>query len=187
MDVWQMPCAQFIGAIGHHKYFLHNESARTRLRRFCAAIRQNGMAWFLNSEYPAGAEKAIIVNLIDGTPCVVDGNAHLLSLVLCDASVTLQALVRAAGRRGFVRIWQDGWEAEHGQQQAYETYIPPTTDTTRLPVWRDGWDGFKQPPIRIKIIPSNVRFDSACFAESDRGRPLKQTAMALTRGGWIQG
>lgn len=186
MDVWQTPCAQFIGAIGHHTFFLQDASARARLQRFCTAIRQNGVAWFLKREYPQGLDKAIIVNRIGDALYVVDGNAHLLSLVLCDASITLRALVQAAGHQHFVRIWQDGWEAGSGQREAYETYIPPTTDTTRVPQWRAGVDGFKQPPISIKIIPSNVPFDSACFAACDRGRPLQQTAQALTDGGWIR-
>lgn len=178
-DLMERPCGTFVGAVRHHAHFVGDEAARARLARFRDVVRTRGMAAFLAQEYPPGSDKALIVNEIGGTPCVVDGNAHLVALVLCDPDVTLARIVEAAGRAGIVRLWKDGWEAGSGQEAAYETYIPTATDTTRLPEAREGTDWFKDPPQPTKIMPSTIPFDTPALPERDRGRTLAETAEAL--------
>lgn len=173
------PCRTFVGAVRHHAHFVEDEAARARLAWFCDVIRTRGMAAFLAREYPPGSDKALIVNEIGGTPCVVDGNAHLVALVLCDPYVTLARIVEAAGRAGIVRLWKEGWEAGSGQEAAYETYIPVDADTTRLSEAYEGTDWFKDPPQPTKVIPSTIPFDTPALSERDRGRTLAETAEAL--------
>lgn len=181
-----LPCSSLVGAVGHHTYFLRTPAARARIARFCEAIRSEGIGAFLEAEYPRarkggarGEGKAFIVNVVGGTPCLIDGNAHLMSLVLCHPAVTLAELCEAAGRDDLVRIWRAGWEEGSGQAAPYDVYIPPDTRTDRIPGARRGVDGFRQPPLVIKIVSAGIASDSLLFDEADRGRPLGQTAAAL--------
>lgn len=179
MDVWNTPCAEFVGAIRHHRHFVEDEAARVRLVGFCGHIRREGAKAFLDAEYPAGGGKAFIVNEVAGRLNLADGNAHLVALVACDSQVTLARLVELAGRDDFVRVWRDGWEEGSGQEKPYEVYIPMATDGADVPGCYKGTDWFKDPPQPTKIIPATVAFDSPLFAPEDRGRPLGETARAL--------
>lgn len=186
-DVWSEPCSSFVGAVGHHAHFTQCARARERIAHFCETIRHVGTAAFIEREYPRPGEmpadradaKAIIVNVVNATPCLVDGNAHLVSLVMCDPGLTLSGLVHQAGRCDFVRIWHEGWEPGSRQDGPYVTYIPPDTDVRRIPWAQDGVNGFVQPPARVKVIPSGIAFDSTLFSVADRGRPLGETARSL--------
>ena len=175
-NVMTMPCTEFVGAVRHHAHFLEDEASRARLRRFRDAIRAEGVRAFLDREYPAGGDKALIVNVTAGRTCLVDGNAHLVALVMCDVGVTLARLVEESGRADFVRRWHDGWEEGSGQEAAYEVYLPLDADTSRIPEAYEGTDWFKDPSQPTKIMPATIAFDSPLFAERDRGRPLGETA-----------
>lgn len=178
-DAMTVPCATFVGAVRHHAHFLESEAARARLLGFRDDVRTNGVRAFVDREYPPGSGKAMIVNEVAGRFCLVDGNAHLVALVMCDADLTLARLVEEAGRADFVRLWRDGWERGSGQEAAYETFIPIDADTANVPGAREGVDGFKRPPQPTKIVPSTIAFDSPLFAEADRGRALGETARLL--------
>ena len=122
MDVWQTPCAQFIGAIDITPF-----SARCIgcSGEFCTAIRQNGVAWFLKREYPQGAGQGDHRQPHRGRAVRGGWQRPPALLVLCDASShALRALVQAAGRQHFVRIWQDGWEAGSGQRRRTRRIFP---------------------------------------------------------------
>lgn len=179
MHVMSTPCGEFIGAIGHHAHFTEDEAARRRIAGFCQTIREEGLRAFVEREYPRNAGKAIIVNEAEGAWCLVDGNAHLVSAVVCDPDLTLERLVEETGRPDAVRLWRGGWEDGSGQEGPYDVYIPLEIDTDRLPEWREGIDWFKESHPRIKIIPSDLRFDTPLLSSRDRGRPLAETAAAL--------
>ena len=183
MDVW---CRDLVGAVGHHWFFSHNAAAQERLSGFVRDIRRDGVDWFLREHYPRTGEKRVIVNQIGGRFYLVDGNAHMLALVLANPGIRFSGLVDAVGHGSFARFWRDGWEEGSGQVEPYETYIPFDTDTERLPSAREGYDAFKPTPERIKIIPSNIPFDSPLLSERDRGRPLGETAEELERLGAIR-
>lgn len=179
--IMHTPCAAFIGAVGHHAHFTGDDAARTRLVGFCRRIREQGARIYLNEEYPARGGKAFIVNLTQGKPCLVDGNAHMVALVACDPQLTLARLVEIAGRDDIIRLWQDGWEDGSDQDDAYDVYIPVGTDTGRVPEARVDTDWFKQPPSPTKVIPATIPFDSPLLAENDRGRLIGETAA------WLRG
>lgn len=187
LDIWNEPCARLIGAVGHHAYFTQNAGARERIDLFCGRIMRDGIVAFMGEEYPRLAAatpdradaKAVIVNVINATPCLVDGNAHLLSLVMCRPDLTLAELVRLTRRIDFLRVWHDGWEPGSRQENPYDTYIPPDTDVRHVPGARDGVNGFVRPPARVKVIPSTIAFDSVLFSAADRGQPIGETARVL--------
>lgn len=178
---WQTwPVGRLIGAVGHHTYFLTDNAARQRVCTMARTIDDKGLGAFLHSEYPPGTDKGWIFNEMRGHLYVTDGNAHLVALCLARPGLTLGQLAENGGAR-LIRFWQEGWEEGSGQQQAYDTYIPFGIDTRALANCRVGLDHFKQPPQQIKIIPSDVPYDDAAFTPEDRGRPLQETARALSR------
>ena len=173
-----MKCADFIGAPGHHAYFSENEAARARILQFRERIRES-VVDFMDEEYPVGGEKSFIVNMADGKPCLVDGNAHLVALITVMPDLTLENLIIALGRNDFVRLWENGWEDESGQFEPYDVYAPVGIDTTRIPGARVDTDWFKQPPAPTKVVPANVPYDSLRFSSHDRGLPLGETARCI--------
>lgn len=179
MDWSSLQCAELIGAIGHHHYFLSNTAARTRLKRFCREIQNDGQEAFLQREYPAFSDKAVILNQIGKRVFVVDGNAHLLALLLCCATLTVGCLQRI--HPTLFRFWRNGWEDGSGQSAAYDTYIPRSINASRLAGARQGMDGFQSPPSPIWVIPSNIPFDTKALKPEDRGYPLGETATALAK------
>ena len=188
-SVLQLPCSSFVGAVGHHAYFTRMSAARARIGGFCEAIRSRGIRAFIEAEYladrckGAAENKAFIVNVVGDAPCLIDGNAHLVALVLCDPDVTLARLCAVAGRTDFGRVWQAGWEKGSGQSAPYDVYVPPATRTDRIPGAREGMYGFKCPPVPIKIISAGIASNSPLFDEADRGRPLGETAAVLREMG----
>lgn len=179
----RVPCAELVGAIGHHAYFLESSAAQERLRGFRNRILESGVRAFLDEEYPRESGKAFIVNEAAGQCCLVDGNAHMLALLACEPDLTVGGLVRMAGRAEVVRIWSDGWEGGSGQDAPYDVYIPHAADASRIPAAREGVDGFKNPPIPVKIIPASIAFSSPLFSARDRGRALGETLSALREKG----
>lgn len=179
MDVLTAPCSEMIGAIRHHAHFTESEEARVRIGGFVRTIRELGVQGFVDREYPVGSGKAFIVNEAAGRLCVVDGNAHLVALAMHDPAITLAKLVEATGRPEVVRLWREGWEAGSGQDRPFDVYIPFEADASRIPACREGLDGFKNPPLRMKIIPADIAFDSPLFSVADRGRPIGETVRAL--------
>lgn len=177
--ILSMPCAEFVGAVCHHSYFTGSDAARERIAGFVARIGRWGASNFVDEEYPAGAEKRIILNIIDGKVCVTDGNAHLVALVAACPGFHLGQLWRSGSEGGLVRVWRCGWEDGSGQDVPYDTYVPLTADVSRIPGAHAGTDWFKQPPESINVIPSNVPYDSELFSAGDRGRTLGETVEAL--------
>lgn len=181
MDALREPCKTFVGAVRHHGYFTGQASALNRIRDFCGRIARDGARAFVDEEYPVGSGKAMIVNEVEGRLCLVDGNAHLVALLVCDPELTLGGLAEAVGRSDFIRLWQGGWEQGSGQEGAYDIYVPLEADVSRIPGSRSGVDGFKQPPEDINVIPPTVPFDSPLFSLCDRGRILAETANSVRR------
>lgn len=175
----EMPCASFIGAVGHHAYFTSNAAAKDRIERLARLARCRGIRGFAAQEYPQGAGKAFIANLTQGKVCLVDGNAHMVALLAVNPQLTLASLAYQVGRDDLVRLWQDGWEDGSGQNAAYDVYIPVGTDTARIPETREGTDWFKDPPAPTKIVPATIPFDTPLLSEADRGRPLIETVRML--------
>ena len=94
----EMPCASFVGAVGHHAYFTSNAAARDRIERLARLARCRGIRGFAAQEYPQGAGKAFIANLTQGKVCLVDGNAHMVALLAVDPQLTLASLAYQVGR-----------------------------------------------------------------------------------------
>lgn len=178
--VMGMPCAQLVGAVGHHAHFTSDDAARARVIGFREAVARRGLGAFLRDEYPTGSGKAFIVNVVDGVPCLIDGNAHLVGVVMAQPEVTLADVVEAAGCGDIVRIWDAGWEYGSGQETAYDVYVPIETDISRIVGAREGVDYFKKPPQPTKIVPGTIASCSTLFAERDRGVALGLTAAALS-------
>lgn len=166
----------FIGAPGHHQYFLTHTPAKSVIWDFCGYIRANGLSAFLNREYPPQGIKRIIINQAGGQWNVVDGNKHLVSILLAEPQLMVNDLLRI--RPKLIRIWNCGMEYER-QETPYNIFIPGHIDTTSLQNAKCGYDYFKNPPEKIKIIPANIPFDSTVFQEDDRGRALWETVKAL--------
>lgn len=172
-------CGKLIGAVGHHRHFTANSAARERLLRFRERILQEGAEAFFREEYPARSGKAFIVNVADGKACLVDGNAHLVSLVACFPLLKLSDLAALSGRTDIVRIWEDGWEEGSGQSAPYDVYVPVEIDTSHIPGARIDTDWFKHPPAPTKVIPPCISFDDPLFIPGDRGVPLFQTVRGV--------
>lgn len=165
-----------ISAPGHHTYFLTNAQTRSIIQNSCAYIRTNGLSAFLDREYPTHGRKRVIINQAGGQFNVVDGNKHLVSILLAYPQLTVNGLLQI--RPNLVRFWDCGFEYEQ-QRTAYDIFIPNHIDTSLLQNVRCGYDHFKNPPEKIKIIPANIPFDSTAFCEDDRGRALWETVKAL--------
>lgn len=179
MDVWTVPCAEFVGAVRHHRHFTENEAARRRLASFCERIERAGMKAFVDEEYPAGSGKAFIVNQVDGRLFLADGNAHMVSLVRCFPDLTLKRLEIETQRRDLVRFWVAGWEAGSNQEKPYDVFVPMQADVSRIPGAYTTEDSFKDPPEPTKAIPAAVPFDSPLLSVEDRGCPLEETVRFL--------
>lgn len=166
----------FIGAPGHHQYFLTDTPTKATIWNSLKYIRANGLSAFLDHEYPLRGTKRIIINQTGETWNVVDGNKHLVSILLENPRLTVNDLLRI--RPDLVRMWNCGMEYEW-QEKPYDIFIPNHIDTTLIQNTRCGYDYFKKPPEKIKIIPANIPFHSMAFHENDRGRPLWETVKAL--------
>lgn len=165
-----------IGALGHHQYFLTNIPTKSIIQDFCTYIRTNGLSAFLDQEYPSRGIKRIIINQTREQFNVVDGNKHLVSILLVNPQLMINDLLQI--RPDLIRIWNCGIECEQ-QKIPYDIFIPNHIDTTYIKNARCGYDYFKNPPEKIKIIPANIPFNSTAFNEKDRGRILGETVKTL--------
>lgn len=165
-----------IGAPGHHQFFLTNIPTKSIIQNSCKYIRTNGLAAFLSREYPSQGTKRIIINQTGETFHVVDGNKHLVSILLAYPWLMINDLLKI--RPNLIRFWDFGIEYEQ-QRTPYDIFIPNHIDTSSIQNARCGYDHFKNPPERIKIISANIPFNSTAFQERDRGRALGETVKAL--------
>lgn len=172
------PIGTFCGALGHHKYFLTNQEARENIFSFSHYILTEGIEAFLRREYPAEGIKRIIINEIDNHFYIVDGNKHLVSLLLAKPDLTPGDLLQY--NSSLLRFWKKGIEETNSNGKPYEIFIPLHIDTNAVPQARIGYDNFKTPPETIKIIPADIPFDSPVFIPEDQGKPLRQTAEELS-------
>ena len=165
-----------IGSPGHHLYFLTNMQTKLIIQNSCEYIRIFGLTAYLEREYPSNRNKHIIINQTGKQFNVVDGNKHLVSILLAEPKLTINELLQI--KPELIRFWDCGIENCH-QRNPYDIFIPNHIDTSSIENVRNGYDCFKNPPEKIKIIPANIPFNSAAFSERDRGRTLEETVKAL--------
>lgn len=166
-----------IGSPGHHHYFLTDPYARESLLLARDYIRVYGLSAYVLREYPPHGEKRIIINRIGKQFYVVDGNKHLVAMLLAYPDLRMEDLNRISS--SLFRIWNQGVEDEERQSVPYEVYIPVHIDTSAIRNVKIGYDFFKTVPQKTKIIPADIPFDSPRFSPIDKGRPLSETAAAL--------
>lgn len=170
------------GAPGHHTYFISDIHALNIFAKFYRYIKSNGIALFLDREYPVSGDKHIIINQIDNGYYVVDGNKHLVSILLLYPNITIGELMQL--HPNLFRFWKKGIESD-SQPEPYDIYIPHQIDTHNIPDIKEGIDYFKPVPEPIKILPADVPSDSTVFTEKDRGYPLSKTAFAVKQKLWL--
>lgn len=166
------------GAPRHDYYFKKNDSVSCSILEMAHYGRRHGIQALLRREYPDTDTKNIIVNIIDDRIFVVDGNRHLVALLMVKPDLTFGELQNY--RTGLVRIWFAG--VEEGKNSAvtpYDVYIPDAVTISNIPKAHKGMDHFKNPPSPINIVPANFRFDSNALTRIDRGYPLYQTTIAV--------
>lgn len=172
------PVARACGAPGHHHFFTTHRKTAQSILNMADIARHQGLAQMLLWEYPDTRTKNIIVNLIDGQIFLADGNRHCVAALLADPNLTFGDL--EAARPGILRIWQAGVEkGRNTPETPYDVYIPADVDISRIPEARMGMDYFKNPPAPTAIVPGSFRSDSLLLSETDRGRPLGETAQAV--------
>lgn len=182
---YNIPASTLIGAVGHHSYFLTNSSAQNRIYIHANRIFSFGLSQYLNDEYLATAQggtlnKNFIINEIDGRYFLLDGNLHMLSIILAMPTITLGEIIKSANQPNIIRFWKNGYENHLStQKEPYDTYVPLNICTDRIIGAYEGTDYFKQPPESIFIIPSNIPYDSVLFHPAQRGQPLWKTASVL--------
>lgn len=172
------------GAPGHHTYFISDTHALIIFAGFYSYIKSNGISAFLNQEYPVSNDKRIIINQIDNGYYVVDGNKHLVSLLLLYPNLTIGELIRL--HPTLFRFWKKGREY-NSQSEPYDIYIPHHIDTHNIPDVMEGVDYSKPVPERIKIIRAEIPFNDKAFSEKDRGYLLEQTSSAIKHKLWRSG
>lgn len=172
------PVAGLYGAPGHHQYFLSDEKTIKTIISFTQYIRTKGMEDFLRREYPLHSTKRIIINEINNKLYVVDGNKHLICLLLVNPNIRLGNLMHYSF--GIIRYWNKGFESFQNNGIPYEIFIPHRIDTSAVSGARTGYDYFKNPPEKIRIIPADIPFDSPPFKSDERGKPLWLTASSLS-------
>lgn len=161
-----------IGSPGHHHYFLTDPHARGELLRAKDYILAHGLPAYVLREYPPHREKRIIINQIGERFYVVDGNKHLVAMLLVNPNLCVGDL--ECTRSGLFRFWNCGIEDERIQNVPYDVYIPMHIDTSAIRNVKIGYDFFKAVPPKTKIIPADTVFDGPEFSEIDKGRPLAE-------------
>lgn len=165
------------GSPGHHHYFLTDPRAREEIIRARNDILAHGLPAYVLREYPPHGDKRIIINQIGGRFYVVDGNKHLVAMLLVQPNLRMADLGRIHSR--LFRFWNRGIEDGGRQSVPYEIYIPMHIDTSSIPNVKIGYDFFKAVPQKTKIIPASIPFDSPKFSKVDQGRSLAETVSAF--------
>lgn len=174
----QQKIASICGAPGHDQYFCDDARIKKRIFTYADFICRNGITAFLNREYPEPDNKNIILNEIDGRLFCVDGNCHLVSLLIACPSLTIGDLRQYAPK--VIRFWNKGIEYNRNIYP-YDIYIPYRINTDKIPSVRYGIDYFKSHSEKVKIIPADIPFDSRLFLPLERGCPLFQTAISMLK------
>ena len=177
-DVFNFSVGCSCGAPGHDYYFKTNDSASCSIMEMAQYGRSHGILALLRREYPDTKAKNIIINIIEEQTFVVDGNRHLIALLIIKPSLTFAEL--NIYRAGLVRIWFAGVEdGKNSASTPYDVYIPDKVSIGNIPGAHKGMDYYKNPPTPTNIIPADFRFDSQKLNYIDRGYPLYQTAIAI--------
>ena len=177
-DIFNFLIGCACGAPRHDYYFRKDDSTSCSILELAQYGRCHGIQALLRREYPDTATKNIIVNIIDNQVFVVDGNRHLVALLMVKPDLTFGEL--NTHHTGLLRIWFAG--VEEGRNSAfmpYDVYIPDAVTISNIPKAHKGVDRFKNPPSPINIVPASFRFDSNTLTSIDRGYPLYQTAIAV--------
>lgn len=183
---YDIKAANLVGAVGHHAFFLTSASAQNRIQIHVNRILAFGLKQYLNEEYLSTIQnnklsKSFIINEIENRHFLLDGNLHMVAIILALPATTIGDIVQAAGRADIIRFWKNGYEDSPAiQKNPYDTYIPLHICTDKIAGAHKGMDYFKNPPEEIFIIPSNIPYDSMLFSPPQQGQPLGITAMALT-------
>ncbi len=168
-----------ISSPGHDRHFCTDEACRDIIFEHADYIAQNGIINYLNKEYKNSGEKNIIINVIGETCYVVDGNKHLVAIMLSgfkNAHLTFGELEEYCP--GLLRIWFEG--SENGNAP-YDVYIPVSVNTDRIEGVRITKDYFKAGYPDTKVVSGALRFDDDCFDLDDRGKALRRTYSILRR------
>lgn len=176
-NLYQQTVAFICGSPGHDEYFRSDFKAKQRILAFAEYAKIHGINAFLQREYPNPETKSIILNEIDGRLFCVDGNCHLVSLVIAKPDLTVGELLQYSPE--VVRFWHKGIEGSKNTGAPYDVYIPYRIFTKKIPDVKCGIDYSKSPYSRTKIIRANIPFDSELFLERERGYPIYQTAISV--------
>lgn len=175
----QQPVAFICGSPGHDQYFRNNFKAKQRIFELAEYAGARGIGAFLRREYPTPATKNFIINEIDGRLFCVDGNCHLVSLLIAYPGLTIEDLLHDSP--AVVRFWRKGVEDGRNDGKPYDVYIPYRIFTEKIPDVRCGIDGSKPAGEKTKIIRADIPFDSSLFLTQERGYPLYQTAISVLK------
>lgn len=167
------------GSPGHDQYFRNNFEAKQRILAFAEYAGARGVDAFLRREYPNPETKNIIINEIDGRLFCVDGNCHLVSLLIANPGLTIDELLHYSPK--VVRFWRRGVEEGRNGGKPYDVYIPYRIFTEKIPDVRYGIDTSKPAGDKTKIIRGDIPFDSRLFLTQERGYPLYQTAISVLK------
>ena len=179
-EVMSTPIKELITSTGHHRHFTEEESLAELFRGYRRKIRDCGLDAFLREEYPNTADKNIIVNVVGDKCCIIDGNKHMVTILLsCPVVRDFTVGQLDSMRPGLFRIWFGGIEGYNNEP--YDVYIPMDIDTDKIPETRVTVDYFQPGHPLTKVIPANISFDDERFGERDRGRPIMETVEALDR------
>lgn len=171
--------AYICGAPGHHLFFCSDREIQNRIFEYVSFIQSKGERAFLAREYPDPNRKNIIINNIEGRLFCVDGNCHMVSLMIACPDLTLGKLRYLVP--DVVRFWTKGIENWKNIGHPYDVYIPYHINTDRIPSVREGFDCFNGRFDKVKIIPADIPFDSVLFSLPERGYPLFQTALSVLK------
>ena len=156
-----------------HRYFCINKGCKNIIFDHADYIVKKGLVSYLEREYKGNQEKNIIVNVINDSCYVVDGNKHLVAILLGlsgKEDPTFGDLEKKCP--GLLRIWFEG--SENGNPP-YDVYIPMTVNTDNIENVKVTVDCFKPDKPQTKVITGSVKFDDPAFPEEDRGRKLFET------------
>ena len=179
-ELLQYSIINAIGSPRHDHYFKNSEHAQNNIKKLVKAVKENGDAGMLKTEYPDTTQKNIIINIIGDNFYIVDGNKHLISMLLVNPNLRFIDIEQM--HPGVIRIWKAGVEeGRNTVETRYEVYIPVDVDISRIDGGHKGVDYFKNPPRETNIIPGDFPFDSPLLNDADRGVALKDTVEALSK------
>ena len=178
-DVMAYKLMDAVSSPGHDHHFCTDEACKGIIFSHADYIAENGIVKYLEKEYKNCPEKNIIVNVIDDSCYVVDGNKHLIAIMLSslkNANLTFGELESYCP--GLLRVWFGG--SENGNAP-YDVYIPVGVNSDGIEGVRITKDYFKEGHPETKVVSGTLKFDDPIFSPEDRGKALKRTYSILQK------